>query len=125
METQVLLDAAALSRCRRRVHLDHDPSMRDVPLAPPDPAAEQRIADAATHRAQIRQRLADAVPGSWATVPRELPAEERVAMTEQALTQGVTYLWGALLPADREGHRRGGAELLIRTDGGYLPMLVV
>ncbi|HVW41597.1 MAG TPA: TM0106 family RecB-like putative nuclease [Amycolatopsis sp.] len=125
METQVLLDARALSQCRRRVHLDHDPSMRDVPLAPPDPAGEQRMADAAAHRSQIRQRLVDAVPGSWATVPRELPAAERVAMTEQALAEGATHIWGALLPADRAGHRRGGAELLIRTDGGYLPMLVV
>ena len=99
--------------------------MRDVPLAPPDPAAEQRIADATAHRAQIRQRLVDAVQGSWATVPRELPTDERVAVTERALADGVSYIWGALLPADREGHRRGGAELLIRTDGGYLPMLVV
>ncbi|HJQ46030.1 MAG TPA: TM0106 family RecB-like putative nuclease [Amycolatopsis sp.] len=125
METLVLLDARALSRCRRRVHLEHDPSMREAPLAPPDPAAEQRMADAAAHRAEIRKRLVDVVPGSWTTVPRELPAEQRVALTEQALAGGVSYIWGALLPADRQGHRRGGAELLIRVDGGYLPMLVV
>jgi len=125
METEVLLDATALSRCRRRVHLEHDPSMRGTPLAPPDPAAEQRIADAAAHRATIRDQLAEAVPGSWVTVPRELPAEERVALTERALAEGVSYIWGALLPADRGGHRRGGAELLIRDASGYLPMLVV
>ena len=125
METEVLLEAGAVSRCRRRVHLDHDPAMREAELAPPDPSAEQRIADAAAHRADIRGRLVDAVPGSWATVPRELPTEDRVALTERALAEGVAYVWGALLPADREGHRRGGAELLIRHDGGYLPMLVV
>lgn len=99
--------------------------MRDTPLARPDPAAEQRIADAAAHRAEIRRLLVEAIPGAWVTVSRELPAEERVRLTEQALAEGASYIWGALLPADRQGHRRGGAELLVRSDGGYLPMLVV
>ncbi|TVT23121.1 TM0106 family RecB-like putative nuclease [Amycolatopsis acidiphila] len=125
METEVLLDAGAVSRCRRRVHLEADPSMRGTRLAPPDPAAEQRIADAATHRMEIRRRLVEAIPGAWVTVPRELPADERARITEQALADGAGYIWGALLPADRHGHRRGGAELLVRAEGGYLPLLVV
>jgi predicted RecB family nuclease len=125
METEVLLDAGAVSRCRRRVHLEHDPSMRDTPLAPPDPAAEQRIADAAAHRAEIRRHLVDRVEGTWVTVPRELPVDERVSVTQQALAEGASHIWGALLPADRSRHRRGGAELLVRTEDGYLPMLVV
>ena len=125
MEPEVLLDAGALSRCRRRVHLDHDPAMREATQAPPDPSAEQRIADAATHRETIRRRLLDAVPGDWVTVPAELPVSERTRLTERALTEGVSHIWGGLLPADRVGHRRGGAELLVRTDGGYLPLLVV
>ncbi|WP_177228672.1 TM0106 family RecB-like putative nuclease [Amycolatopsis sacchari] len=126
METEVLLDAGAVSRCRRRVHLEADPAMRGVPLAPPDPAAEQRIADAAAHREVIRKRLVEAVPGAgWVTVPRDLPAEDRVRVTERALADEAEFIWGALLPPDREGHRRGGAELLVRSDGGYLPVLVV
>jgi predicted RecB family nuclease len=125
MDVEVLLDAGAVSRCRRRVHLEHDPAMRDTPLDPPDPAAEQRMADAAAHREAMRQRLLGAVGEAWVTVPREASAMERAARTEQALAEGARYIWGALLPADRQGHRRGGAELLIRTDGGYLPMLVV
>ncbi|GAB3573557.1 TM0106 family RecB-like putative nuclease [Amycolatopsis endophytica] len=122
----MLLEAGAVSRCRRRVHLEHDPAMRGVELAPPDPAAEQRIADAAAHRAEIRQRLVAANPGaSWVVVDRELPAAERVAATQQAIVQSVDYIWGALLPADRAGHRRGGSELLVRDGAGYLPVLVV
>jgi predicted RecB family nuclease len=137
MEPEVLLDAGAVSRCRRRVHLDHDPAMREVALAPPDPAAEQRIADAAAHRESIRVRLAEAVhrrpaavaatgqESRWLTVPAELPPAERARLTEQALAAGVDHIWGGLLPADPVRHRRGGAELLVRTAGGYLPMLVV
>ncbi|TVT50629.1 TM0106 family RecB-like putative nuclease [Amycolatopsis rhizosphaerae] len=125
MENEVLLDAAAVHRCRRRVHLEHAPEHRGTPLGPPDPAAEQRIADAAAHREEIRRRLIEAAAGEWVTVPRELPAEERVALTERAIEEGARHIWGALLPADRRGHRRGGAELLIRDGGGYLPMLVV
>jgi predicted RecB family nuclease len=134
METEVLLDAGAVSRCRRRVHLDHDPGMRDTPLAPPDPAAEQRIADAAAHREEIRRRLHEAVRGraaaeddraGWVTVPAELPAADRARLTEQALAERAAYIWGGLLPADRAGHRRGGAELLVRRSDGYLPLLVV
>ncbi|TNC27343.1 TM0106 family RecB-like putative nuclease [Amycolatopsis alkalitolerans] len=125
METEVLLDAGAVTRCRRRVHLEADPSMRGTPLAPPDPAGEQRRADAAAHRMEIRRRLVEAVPGDWVTVPRELPARERARITEQALADGASRIWGALLPADQVGHRRGGAELLIRAGEGYLPLLVV
>ncbi len=126
MEPEVLLEAGAVSRCRRRVHLEHDPAMREVPLAPPDPSAEQRIADAAAHRAEIRDRLIAANPGaSWVVVDRELPPPERAAATQQAMAQGADYIWGALLPADRAGHRRGGSELLVRAEGGYLPVLVV
>lgn len=105
--------------------------MRDTPLAPPDPSAEQRIADAAAHREAIRQRLAVALsdatadgPG-WVTVPIDLPPAERARLTEQALTDGASHVWGGLLPVDAAGHRRGGAELLVRTEHGYLPVLVV
>ncbi|MCY7343943.1 MAG: hypothetical protein LH603_19440 [Pseudonocardia sp.] len=38
----VSLDAAATTRCRRRVHLDHDPAAATSPRALPDPALEQR-----------------------------------------------------------------------------------
>lgn len=125
MAIEVLLDAGVVTCCRRRVHLDHDPTMRDARRAPPDPAAEQRIADAWAHRGQIAQRLRESTRGSWAVVPRELAHSERVELTLSALREGVAYLWGGLLPPDHAGGRRGGAELLVRTPHGYVPVLVV
>ena len=49
----VALDARDLTRCRRRIHLDHDPDAVGLPRALPDPALEQRRADAARHRAGV------------------------------------------------------------------------
>ncbi|WP_092530309.1 TM0106 family RecB-like putative nuclease [Amycolatopsis arida] len=125
MLSEVLLDAGVVTRCRRRVHLEHDPAMRKVELPPPDPTIEQRIADAAAHRAAIADRLRAANPGRWVTVPAELPATDWVWLTERALAEGVPFVWGATLPADRAAGRRGGVELLVHTGAGYLPVLVV
>lgn len=123
----MLLDAGAVSRCRRRVHLEHDPAMRDVPLPPPDPTAQQRIDDATAHREEILEQLvaASGPDATWARVPRTAPAGERVRLTEQAFAEGTQYIWGALLPADPVGHRRGGIDLLVRVGEGYVPVLVV
>jgi RecB family nuclease, putative, TM0106 family len=118
---EVVLDAAALTRCRRRIHLDHDPSAADSPQAPPDPAAEQRKADAAAHRARIGAELAG-LPG-WVTVPPG-PHAERVAATAAAVAAEAAYIWNAALPT--AGGRSGGAELLVRLpEGGYVPVIVV
>ncbi|WP_410637811.1 TM0106 family RecB-like putative nuclease [Amycolatopsis sp. lyj-346] len=125
MNTEVVLDAGAVSRCRRRVHLEHDPAMREVPLSPPDPTAQQRIDDAAAHREDIVGRLMAANPGHWVKIARDLPAHERVERTEQAFAEKARYIWGALLPVDAAGHRRGGIDLLVRTGRGYVPVLVV
>ncbi|MFJ7210994.1 TM0106 family RecB-like putative nuclease [Amycolatopsis sp. NPDC098790] len=125
MQGEVVLDAGAVSRCRRRVHLEHDPAMREVPLSPPDPTAQQRIADATAHREDIVSRLMAANPGHWVKIDRDLPAHERVELTEQAFAAEAQYVWGALFPVDAAGHRRGGVDLLVRTGRGYVPVLVV
>ncbi|MEV6640887.1 TM0106 family RecB-like putative nuclease [Amycolatopsis sp. NPDC051371] len=125
MRGEVVLDAGAVSRCRRRVHLEHDPAMREVPLSPPDPTAQQRIDDATAHREDIVTRLMAANPGHWVKIARDLTAHERVELTEQAFAAEAAYIWGALLPVDPAGHRRGGIDLLVRTGRGYVPVLVV
>ena len=61
MTNSVLLDAGVVTRCRRRVHLEHDPTMRDTVTAPPDPTAEQRKADATAHRRSIADEIAGLV----------------------------------------------------------------
>ncbi|MGV9366675.1 TM0106 family RecB-like putative nuclease [Amycolatopsis sp. NPDC003731] len=125
MNTEVVLDAGAVSRCRRRVHLEHDPAMREVPLPPPDPTAQQRIDDATAHREDIVARLMAANDDHWVKIGRDLPAHERVEQTLQAFADGARYIWGALLPVDTAGHRRGGIDLLVRSGRGYVPVLVV
>lgn len=126
MHGEVLLDAGVVTRCRRRVHLEHDPSMSDAELAPPDPTAEQRIADARAHRQAIAETLrAGAGRGEWVGIPSDLSTDDRVRMTVEALESGAAFVSGALLPPDVDGGRRGSAELLVRTEDGYLPVLVV
>ncbi|MGD9530578.1 TM0106 family RecB-like putative nuclease [Pseudonocardia sp.] len=128
------LDAAATTRCRRRVHLDHDPAAVAAPRALPDPALEQRRADAAAHRERIASRLAEAVGSGWYAVPTAGPPAERAAATAAAVAAGAPLIWGGALPAYGTGDapgtpgvgRRGSAELLVRLpDGGYLPVIVV
>ncbi|WP_372452615.1 TM0106 family RecB-like putative nuclease [Pseudonocardia nigra] len=122
----VSLDAAATSRCRRRVHLDHDPSAADAPRALPDPSLEQRRADAAEHRVRIGERLALATGPAWHVVPPSGPSHERIAATAALVTEGAPLIWGAVLPDEAGAGRRGGAELLVRAPGGgYLPVIVV
>lgn len=145
MVDEVLLDAGVVTRCRRRVHLDNDPTMVGTPLAPPDPSAEQRIADAEAHRIDVSERLqaatapisgdedpaaldvtsADSAGAAWAVIPADLSPADRAGLTLTALEEGVAYIWGGLLPRDREAGRRGGIQLLVRTVDGYVPVLVV
>jgi predicted RecB family nuclease len=122
---QVALDAPVVVRCRRRVHLDHDPAAASFPRAAADPALEQRRLDASTHRAQVGARLAAAAGAGWVAVP-EGPTAERQAATVAALAAGAPYVWNAALPLDAAGGRRGDADLLVRArDGGYQPLIVV
>jgi predicted RecB family nuclease len=121
----VLLDAGVVSRCRRRVHLEHDTDADRSSRRAPDPGAEQRTADAAVHRRTVADELARRVPEGWAEVPAYLPAGDRARHTESLLAAGAPFIWGGLLPVDPSGGRRGGMDLLVRTGDGYVPVLVV
>ena len=119
-----VLDAAATTRCRRRVHLDFDPTAAELPRALPDPAIEQRRADAREHRARIAEALAAALGEAWAAVPPGGSARERARLTGELVAAGTGVIGDAVLPLDPAG-RRGAAELLVRVPGGYLPVIVV
>ncbi len=122
----VVLDAAATSSCRRRVHLDHDPGAAGTPRARPDPALQQRRADAAGHRRQIGERLRLGAGSGWRGVARASTSAERIAATTAAVAAGVPLIWDAVLPDTAGLGRRGGAELLVRLpEGGYVPVIVV
>ncbi|QUG99465.1 TM0106 family RecB-like putative nuclease [Saccharopolyspora erythraea] len=125
MDDRVLLDAGVVTRCRRRVHLESDPAMREVEKAPPDPGIEQRITDATEHRRFVAERLGRMLGDAWTEVPRDLDAAERERLTVAAMNEGVRYISGAQLPLDRANGRRGAVDLLVRGRDGYLPVLVV
>jgi predicted RecB family nuclease len=125
VDSAVLLDAAVVTRCRRRVHLDHDPAAVDEPRAGLDTTAQRRIADAIAHRRCVADRMAEHHTADWAEVSPELTAERRVEATLALLRKQAPLVWGGLLPADTPGGRRGGVDLLIRHRGGYLPVIVV
>jgi predicted RecB family nuclease len=107
------------------VHLEHDPTAVDAQRAALDPTAERRLTDALAHRRWIADGLAGQYTADWREVPPDLSASERQAATLALLIEGARFVWGGLLPADPAGGRRGGAELLVRHRGGYLPVIVV
>jgi predicted RecB family nuclease len=122
----VLLDAGVVNRCRRRVHLEHDPSMVDAPKAPPDPTGQQRKADAMAHRRAVADQLAAWAGPAWTEIPAgDARSAEREQATLSALSAGADFIWAAQLPRDLAGGRRGGIDMLVRTDSGYVPVLVV
>jgi predicted RecB family nuclease len=123
--TSVLLDSGVVNRCRRRVHLEHDPAMADAPTAPPDPTGEQRKADATAHRRSIADEIAGLVGPGWTEIPREARASDREQLTLDAMVEGARFIWAAQLPRDEAGGRRGHIDLLVATDSGYVPVLVV
>ena len=69
MNNPVLLDAGVVTRCRRRVHLDNDPTMADAAKSRPDPAGEQRSADATAHRRKVGDGLARLFGPAWMEIP--------------------------------------------------------
>ncbi|HEX6346333.1 TM0106 family RecB-like putative nuclease [Umezawaea sp.] len=127
MTSQVQLDAGVVTRCRRRVHLENDPAMRDVVRAPADPAGEQRKADATEHRRQVASALAKVFGSELMEIPHgpEISTADRERVTLAAMRMGTPYIWGAALPRDLTGGRRGGIDLLVKDTTGYVPVLVV
>ncbi len=116
----VALDAKDLTRCRRRIHLDHDPDTGGLPRALPDPALEQRRQDAARHRAGVATVVMRET--GCLVIPADADAER---VTAEAVAEGSALIWGALLPATT-GTRRAAADLLVRVpEGGYVPVVVV
>ena len=97
----------------------------DAARAEPDPALEQRRADAAAHRAEIGARLAELVGEGWVAVPPGRSTAREQA-TSEAIAAGARYIWNASLPLDVAGGRWGDVDLLVRADGGgYRPLIVV
>lgn len=101
--------------------------MRDAVRAPADPTGEQRKADAEAHRRSVADEMAALLGDEWTEVVSRLDSSsaDREVATRQAMDSGARFIWGAHIPTDRCGGRRGGIHLLVRTGSGYVPVLVV
>ncbi|GLZ32638.1 recombinase RecB [Lentzea sp. NBRC 105346] len=101
--------------------------MREAQKAPPDPASEQRKADATQHRRNVADALIKIVGSNLMEIPNgpDVKASDRERVTLAAMQMGVPYIWGAVLPRDLTGGRRGGIDLLVKDTTGYVPVLVV
>lgn len=101
--------------------------MRDAVKAPPDPAGEQRKADAAQHRRNVADALARIVGSNLMEIPTgpDVRSSDRERVTLAAMEMGAPYIWGAVFPRDTLGGRRGGIDLLVKDSTGYVPVLVV
>ena len=71
--------------------------MRDATQAPPDPAGEQRKADAEAHRRSIAEKMSAALADSWTWIPSgpDLRSADREWLTEQAMLNKARFIWGA------------------------------
>lgn len=125
MDQPVFLDAGVVNRCRRRVHLEHDPDAGPPPTSVADPTAALRIADAAAHRRAVAHRLAASAGPGWAEIAADQPFAARQARTAELAALGTPYIWAAVLPSDGSGSRRGSIDLLVWSGDGYVPVLVV
>lgn len=115
----VLLGATASRRCARRVHEDHDPTESRPPWSPPADLA-LRFDAAEVWRTQVLDRLVR-LHGAEAV---DLRARGVADDTLAALRSQARLVVGGRLPDDVEGGRRGGPEVLLRLDDGWVPVAV-
>jgi predicted RecB family nuclease len=80
------------------------------------------MADGIAFEASVFEDLrATAVPG-WVFVDEDLDQADAVSTTVAAMEAGAGLIAGGWLPVDEVGRRAGKPDLLIRIDGGYVPV---
>ena len=110
----LLLGSGAARSCPVKTSNTYD---RTVPVPPAGPAGEPppRVVAARTFEAQTLEALVQAAAGL--VVDLRLLADDPAASTQAclaAMTAGAAVVVGGTLPADRDGHRSGRPDLLVR-----------
>lgn len=127
---------ASGARCLHRVARERDAGPGWWRWAPLDEGVRLRAMAAADRRAGVRERalrgagpdtrVVDVVGDQWTDLPGDVPDDDDIATTLRALSDGVTLVWGAALPADESAGREGmRCTLAAVPGGGYAPALVV
>lgn len=108
------LGPAAAGRCRRRIHLDADPTADRSRRRRPDDGTRHRWADAELHRQDTVTRLVTALDPVIGWAPEPAPAPGAADPPRPAV-----------LAPDLAGPDRAGApELLLWAGDGYLPVVL-
>ncbi|MEN0069525.1 MAG: TM0106 family RecB-like putative nuclease [Propionicimonas sp.] len=119
----LLLHSGAAGGCPLKTYNSFRPDL--VRPAPAATAAPQWAPDHAGFTATV---LAEVLAGTAAVVDlrglRDQPGAEQEAACLAALADGADVIIGGRLPNDPDGHRAGRPDLLVRTEGGYLPGII-
>lgn len=114
---QVRLSPSAASRCRRRIHLDHDPSVDRAAKSDPDTTFELRMTDLAAHRQQVLATPvgAELMPAGGGVTAGETNRWTPAAADRPLLLRDIPL---------RTRTRFGVIDFLVHDGTGYLPIIV-
>ena len=96
-------------------------------LRPSEPLAASaevllRMADGIAFEASVFEELRTLAAPTWMLVGEDLERSAAIAATVAAMEARAELIAGGWLPIDEAGRRTGKPDLLIRADGGYLPV---
>lgn len=119
-EAQTLrLGMAAAARCRRRVHLDHDPGMDRSRQQAPDAGLQLRLDTLLAHKRAVHDRLSVGSPVGSPVGPLSMTLFEGWRPTDASRP---AVAWSVRLADD---NRFATVDLLLAMpDGGYAPVLI-
>lgn len=116
--TQTPLGSYAVKRCPKRVALDYDPTMADIPTQPPTPAQQERMDAGIAFEEAVQHLLTTANPHTVVieSFPHPTASQQlqRSDATVAAMANGAELVWNPRLPHDVTGRRVGEPDLLIR-----------
>lgn len=127
--TDFVLDAYAARSCPVKTFNEFDPTLTEPPL---DHSLQESFSGGSDQRLLVFAAMADAQLDDFVDL-RITGAPDWAALeaaTLRALADGVGTILGGALPLDKEGHRSGRADLLVRGDDtpdgrpGYWPVRV-
>jgi len=116
-----LLDAYATIRCEVRLQLSLDDTVSPQDRREPTEAGQRRIDSGRAHEAGVLDALHAQLGDDLLLIETENRSEAQ-RLTTEAISEGRPAVGRPWLPPDRQGHRRGRPDLLVRTSDGYLPI---